>query len=220
MKPNLLFIGKMASGKTHGSRFVQDKYGYTILSLASPIKIIEHEFNKHDNGHGVEFQDKLWQILGSGKVINNKQFWNFIRLMREEVGKIPLDFPKPRKRLQIIGTDIGRKQIDDEIWIKIALNTIAENPDKHFVCDDVRFVNEYAAFIEADFTALKLVVSPEMQCERLEVLYGMNFDEVKEALTHDSEQEIDLIPAPPECYIDADQNLIKMYKEIEVKLGF
>ena len=222
MKPNILFIGKMASGKTHAGKFLQDKFGYTSLSLAEPIKVIEKHFEEYDDGRNGGFSEKLWVALGAGQVISNELFWKFAKLMRDEVANIPIEYPKPRSRLQHIGTDIGRKQIDPEIWIKIALNTVRQNPSKHFVCDDVRFVNEYAAFMESDlnFRGFKLVVSPEVQRERLEVLYGMSFEEVKEALSHDSEQEVDIIPAPPECYIDADQNLIKMYKEIETKLGF
>ena len=217
MKPNIAFIGKMASGKSHASKFLRDKYGYSHLSLAAPIRMIEEEYEKTDEGKKNDFSDRLWRVLGAGKIIDNTQFWEFFKLM-EEVGKIPRETPKPRHRLQFIGTEIGRKQIDPEIWIKIALHTVETSPESYFVCDDVRFLNEYEAFTKAGFQSLKLIVSPEIQRERLEVLYNMTFDEVKQALAHDSEQEIDFIPVLPEQYVNADQNLIKMFKEIEQKL--
>ena len=218
LKPNVLFIGKMASGKSHAAKFLKEKYGYTHLSLADPIRVIEKEFEETNSGEASTFSDRLWKALGEGNIITSAQFWKFHGLMTKEVVNIPLETPKPRRRLQYIGTEIGRKQIDPEIWIKIALHTVHQNADKYFVCDDVRFLNEYDMFTKAGFVGLKLVVSPEIQRERLEVLYNMTFDEVKQALSHDSEQEIDFIPAPSEYYVNADQSLIKMYKEIETKL--
>ncbi len=219
MKPNVVFIGKMASGKSHAAKFLIEKYGYTHLSLADPIRVIEKYFEETNNGETTGFSDKLWIALGSGQIINNEQFWHFHSAMLKEVSEIPVEFPKPRRRLQHIGTEIGRKQIDPDLWIKIALHTVKSNPDIHYVCDDVRFLNEYEAFTNENFIGLKLNVSPETQMERLEVLYNMTFEQVKQALAHDSEQEIDYIPAPPEHHVNADQSLVKMYKEIEQTLG-
>lgn len=221
MKPNVIFVGKMASGKSHAAKFLIEKYGYTHLSLADPIKKIETLFEKASNGEfkDSDFSDKLWYELGEGEIINNNEFWKFVQLLREQLPQIPLETPKPRQRLQFIGTELGRKQIDPEIWIKIAIRKAKRNLNTHYVCDDVRFLNEFDHFTNNGFKGLKLLVSPETQIERLQVLYNMSLEEIKTALSHDSELEVDYIITSPENYINADQSLVKMYKEIEQKLG-
>lgn len=227
---NVLLIGKMASGKSHAAKFLIDKHGYKHLSLASPIKKLEEEFHNHTHGTSDfmseydkdDFEDLAWILLGSGEVISSKEIEKFLQLFYENVPKIEREIPKPRKRLQYIGTELGRKTIDDQIWIKLAIHK-ARKYFKHtdkLVMDDVRFVNEYESFMNAnlDFIGLKLDVSKDIQRERLQVLYNMTDEEISLALSHDSEQEVDLINVDSKYHINADVNLIKMYKEIEEKL--
>lgn len=211
----------MASGKSHAAKFLIEKYGYTHLSLAAPIKAIEHEYEDdepHVGRRATTLSDRLWILLGEGKVISNELFWKFFEKLQQEIYNIPLEYPKPRKRLQFIGTDIGRNLIDPEIWIKLALHKVEQNPGVQFVCDDVRFLNEYSSFVDKGFTGLKLEVSPEVQLERLQTLYNMTSQQIEDSRKHASETEIDLVTVPKQYLIDADQNLIKMYKQIELAL--
>jgi len=63
------------------------------------------------------------------------------RIKREQVyDKINIS---GRSLLQIIGTNVFRKYIDDQIWINIVYNKIKLNSHKNFIISDIRFENEY-----------------------------------------------------------------------------
>lgn len=105
----------------------------------------------------------------------------FMKIL-EETLLIPREQPKPRKRLQFIGTEGGRTRISDSIWIDLA-NRRAEEFGNAII-DDVRFVNEFTYFRTRGWKAIVLNVSSEVQLARVGKLYG----EVDPAvLTHPSE---------------------------------
>jgi len=219
-KPNVMLIGEMASGKSHAARFLCDKYGYTLLSLAQPVKDIEEVFHQYENKiiNDLVADEDIWRILGSEQIIDNGMYWEFIKILEEELPKIPREDPKPRKRLQYIGTDLGRKQISENLWIDIAMKRVKEEIGP-FVIDDLRFLNEYEIFKTIGFIPIKLIMSPQIQQKRLEVLYGFDEDEISLQLTHESETELNRIEINEKYNVDADQNLITMYEEIEQKLN-
>ena len=52
--------------------------------------------------------------------------------------------------LVFIGTEIGRKLIDNEIWLKMAKKEVITSPDQ-FIVSDARFHNEYELFVGLGF---------------------------------------------------------------------
>lgn len=100
----------------------------------------------------------------------------------DEALLIPREYPKPRKRLQFIGTEGGRERISQSIWIDLANRTAEEMGNA--IIDDVRFVNEFKYFRERGWKAIILNIAPEIQESRIRQLYG-KFDPA--ALTHPSE---------------------------------
>lgn len=50
-----------------------------------------------------------------------------------------------RKLLQLLGTDIGRNLIDQDIWVSKWLDTVSRHPASVIIADDVRFDNEALA---------------------------------------------------------------------------
>lgn len=52
-------------------------------------------------------------------------------------------FPEIRRLLQVLGTDVGRQLIDDDVWVKAATKDIHQ--DQSIVFTDVRFPNEAEA---------------------------------------------------------------------------
>lgn len=177
---NVMFIGKMCSGKTTCADTLCEAFGYKRLSLASPIKLI------------IQNEDKLDFILGT-------EIFPYLELSSAEQGRfreickhsftIPSKGPKYRERLQWLGTDGIRKQIDDKTWINLLLNRVSSEPDTLWAVDDVRFVNEYQMLASA-FVPMIVLVKPATQILRITNLYG-EFE--PSILTHASEMEFELI---------------------------
>lgn len=53
--------------------------------------------------------------------------------------------------LVFIGTEIGRKQINDKVWINMGIKEVMSNPDTDYIISDVRFHDEYESFFEMNF---------------------------------------------------------------------
>ena len=182
---NIMFIGKMCSGKTYCADILT-KHGYTKLSLATPIKEMEAGL---DDAHGaMEFAELVYPQFKYFKHYTEYQLNAMMKVLRE-AKKIPSELPKSRKRLQYIGTEGGRMQVDDKLWIKILQGKMEDREDGLWVVDDVRFKNEYTQ-LSALFTPVKISITQELQMERIHRLYP-GFDE--EALNHASETELESI---------------------------
>lgn len=169
----VMIVGRIASGKTTASEYFVEKYGAIRISLAGPIKVMESAIAAGEEPIAVanKYMGHLepMQLAMMVKILRDA-----LLLQREE--------PKPRKRLQFIGTEGGRKRISDNIWIECA--DIEANKHAYAVIDDVRFPNEFGYFNIRHWTSIALTVNPEVQRSRIEALYG-TFD--PETLIHPSE---------------------------------
>lgn len=108
-------IGKAGSGKDTVADYVVEKYGFTKIAFADPLKqAVQVIFDVDDN-------------------------YMFDREMRE----LPLPGWEPwsvRKLLQFVGTELMRNQVDEDIWVKNAASR-AKRISKCII-SDVRFPNE------------------------------------------------------------------------------
>lgn len=169
----ILIVGKMCSGKTTVANHLFEKYKINVISLATPIKVMESALADGEAPLAVTRKhmghlDPMQQAM-------------FVKILQETL-LIPREQPKPRKRLQFIGTEGGRTRISDSIWIDLANRTAEELGNT--IIDDVRFVNEFTYFRSRGWKAIVLNVSHEVQLARVGKLYG----EVDPAvLTHPSE---------------------------------
>lgn len=108
------FSGKKRCGKdTAGDALAS--MGYETVSLASPIK----------KSAKYVFQFTESHVNGSKKG-EFDEFWGFT----------------PRWAMQMIGTELFRDQIDEDVWIKSLLARIDESNLDKFAITDVRFPNE------------------------------------------------------------------------------
>lgn len=175
-----MIVGGMASGKTTTAEFLVNNYGFTLISLASPIKHME-------------------QLLADGMEVENivsTLFTGFLTLeesvtmhqILNETKLIPRELPKPRKRLQFLGTDGVRTRIRDTFWLEYAHARASKF--QNVVVDDVRFPNEYVFFKELGWKAIGLYVTPEIQKQRVLQLYG-SYD--PSLLEHPSEKNVNII---------------------------
>ena len=202
---NIAIIGTMGSGKTTCSKYLVENYGFTRISLAGPIYWIVNEMETGDP------RDLYYKHLHqyTKKFLKEDQIQDLIGYIKHTKKCIPNELPKPRLRLQYLGTEGGR-QVDDEIWIKILLARVAENPDLHYVVDDLRFKNELEALSDADFYSIKLDIATSVREQRLIELYG-KVD--KKAMAHRSEVDIEALPG--DVYIDTGQSLEETRKELD-----
>ena len=200
---NIAIIGQMASGKTTCSNHLVDTYGYTRISLADPIYWVVNKSN------GGASSDLYYRYLHPYiyPALSSEEQVAFIKAI-DHTKTIAFETPKPRKRLQWLGTEGGRS-IRDTVWIDILLNRIAKEPNKDYVIDDVRFPNEMVAMSKANFHTIKLEVDSDTQRKRIFNLYG-EFDE--SIFTHASEIGIGKIKG--DTHLDAAQSLEGMLSDL------
>ena len=178
----IAFCGKAGSGKTELANLL----GYTKLALADPIKNIEKDLDNKSISNLQIYKKHIepYYILDPLQLAIAFKIFDNARLL-------PREAPKPRKRLQYIGTDGFRMQIDSDIWVKIT-ERIAETLGENVVIDDVRFPNEYKILKLSGWTLIKILVNDTLRISRLKDLYGEVDPEI---FSHPSETAVDLIDA-------------------------
>lgn len=141
------------------------------------------------------------------------------------LGMSPDPEKKDRPLLQYVGTEIGRKQVDNDIWVHrftddiwIAQQTAKDlyNKELKFVSDDVRFKNEHLAFKEAGWVGIYLDVSPEIRLARLK---GRDGDAQEGSLDHESETALNEFKDEL-IQVDASGTLEQSYENLEQTLEY
>lgn len=202
---HIAVIGPMASGKTTCAEHLVQEMGYKRISLADPIKWVVNSLGTGGTPSDIYYRHLHPYIKPELSSEDQVKFINVI----SETKKIPHEEPKPRKRLQYLGTEGGREQIRDTIWIDILLGRVLAEPDQKFVVDDVRFKNELSYLHDAGFYTIKLEVDQQTQRDRIFNLYG-EFDEA--IFTHGSEIEIKDLEG--DSYLDATLPMDTMFEEL------
>jgi hypothetical protein len=117
--------GKKGCGKSSVARSLRDNHGYTVRSLADPLK-------------------RALEALGVPA--------DNMEVPRLKETPLPQFGDKSaREIMQLFGTEFARNMICDTIWIDALINEVIqlqEDGDTDIVVDDVRFNNEASALIE------------------------------------------------------------------------
>lgn len=193
----IFFTGKMASGKTSLANHLAQYRNFKRISLADPIK--EIELDLESGMSPLEIVNKHLYFLAP---MQQAMFCKII----EEAKLIPREEPKPRKRLQFIGTEGGRMRVADDVWIRLA-NFRAS--DYENVCiDDVRFLNEFDYFTSFKWISIAVLVMPSVQLDRLTALYGRDLD--RTILEHASEKGVEDILSQRICHCEIDTSLLEV----------
>mgnify|MGYP003388910459 CR=1 FL=1 len=97
---------------------------------------------------------------------------------------------KNRPLLQQIGMKM--REIRESVW----LDCLIQEAEEHelVVCDDVRFVNEAKTLKEHGWTLIKLVITDDLQKQRLQNTYPDDWKTHWNNRTDASETEVDAIP--------------------------
>ena len=127
--------GKAGSGKDTIADYLVEKKGFKKIALADPIK----------------------RLVKDVFVLDDKTMYD--RVEREK----PLEQWgnwSVRKLLQVIGTEMFRRHISEDIWVRSLWYRVKEDPTSNYIISDVRFPNELSFLKEAgkeDFLSMKVV---------------------------------------------------------------
>lgn len=151
--------GKKKSGKDTVANFLVKDQGFTKLSLATPLKDLiikvfridpnllyddEKKDNELDGYITIDYShlDEMRAIITEewGVNINYETREN----IEEYFGK---EIKTPRQLMQVIGTDIIRNEINDEIFINLLVEKM-KSIQTHIVVADVRLENERSKLLE------------------------------------------------------------------------
>jgi len=113
--------GKKGSGKSTIGEIFRNN-GYILDSFANSVKDICTILFNYDRNklEGITEEDRKWR-----ENTNNK--YNIT----------------PREAMILVGTEFGRKMINENIWIDTLFNRYDKNDNKKLVITDLRFPNEY-----------------------------------------------------------------------------
>jgi hypothetical protein len=102
------------------------KYGYTRVAFADVLREALYVLNPvilfHPYGEDQRVQDLV-----------DRHGWDEAKRQYEEI----------RRMLQVLGTEVGREMIDQNVWVDSVFKKLEEG--KKYVFTDVRFVNEHHA---------------------------------------------------------------------------
>lgn len=142
------------------------------VGKSTAIELLKEKFGS-DNIILVKFASPLYQI--------QEYIYNLI----SPVYQRPADFIKDRKLLQYLGTDWGRDQISDSIWIDLWTEQVKkikeQDSNKIIISDDTRFDNEGQAVKSLGGILIKITSTHAL--DRISTANGYN--------NHASESGID-----------------------------
>lgn len=141
MKPVLIGLCSpaMFSGKTTVADHLCLDHGFVKLSFATTLKAMAETFLTH---LGMPPEEIAQRLRGDRK---------------EEI--IPAIGVSARHVMQTLGTEWGRKSIDENVWVKVTLVQAARimQNGNSVVIDDMRFPNEYDAIHAAGGETWRIV---------------------------------------------------------------
>lgn len=189
------FSGKKGSGKDSAAAVLTKEFGFTRVALADPLRELCSKVFRIPYNDFLD-QDKKDQPLSLGSFEIDyhhidkirhivEQEWGFeiTHEAREEMEDYYGETVEtPRDILKLVGTELLRKNVADDIWIKLAFNRINEIQGK-VVVTDVRFDNERKAFGDAG-ALLCLIKRPSVERHDTHVSENMGDDDQYDVIFH------------------------------------
>jgi hypothetical protein len=112
-------------GKDTVASYLVDRYGFTRVAFADPIRDAIYRLNPK-----ITFADMPNVPLAT---LVDKFGWDTVKVESEDV----------RQLLQRMGTEVGREMFGDDVWVEQAMKKASEH--KNVVFTDVRYPNEMNA---------------------------------------------------------------------------
>jgi len=159
MRYVIMLCGKMRSGKNQVGEFIEAEF----KNVGKTVKqdLFAYDLKKMCSEDFSMFADVVNKVASNIHASVNSLFSSNDMLNMELVGHVNASIsqlmirpenwwevktPLTRAILQIIGTDVMRKRVDDLIWINGLRKRVEESNDDVTIVTDVRFPNEILSF--------------------------------------------------------------------------
>jgi hypothetical protein len=162
----IAFSGSKFAGKDTAAEVLINKFKFERIGLADKLKDMcseVFEINRQDMDNP-DLKEKAFEdviTISSGHVHRISLFFDNIGFFFEDfkykdickdfIGK---NLTSIRNMLQVVGTDICRTHLKDDIWLDCVVGRINSQKDKSFVITDARFKNERKFLQEAGATLI------------------------------------------------------------------
>ena len=123
--------GKRRRGKDEAAKAIVETFGFKKYAFADEVRKAVHTLNPY-----------LQEPIQIKNVVAVQRIAEYVDAVGWESAK-KLD--EVRRLLQVMGTDVGRKILGDDVWINAIFRTIQADDPKYAVISDVRFPNEVEA---------------------------------------------------------------------------
>jgi hypothetical protein len=168
MKKVILVSGKMRSGKNQFSKYLEQMFmldNKTVVQdcFANTLK----DNSKSDFKPLIDYLNNLYNKITN--CIPDDDQDTEIMYHLSKLKTLPENFYEDktditRILLQLYGTDIFRKRVDMDYWVKLMINKIKESDIETFIITDVRFPNEiYMLQDEKDFDVTTIRIERVMK---------------------------------------------------------
>lgn len=117
---------------------------------------------------------------------NQYQIFSFGKKVKEVASDLFKMNPEHKDRTLLTSIGTKMREIDPDIWTKYIIH---QTKDTNFcIIDDLRYQNEYEYLIKNNFKIIQLIVSPEIQEERIKKIYPNNYQDHLNNRNHISEK--------------------------------
>lgn len=120
--------GYARAGKDTVAKILVEDYGYVQSSFAAKLKDAVLTLDPY-----IPVGNQPWRL---SQLVTQPSDWEHVKG----------DYPESRRLLQVMGTEVGRNLLGDNIWVDLAMDSLPDGSKAVF--SDARFMNEAAA-IEA-----------------------------------------------------------------------
>lgn len=126
--------GVVDAGKDEVARIFVEEHGFKQLALATKMKEAALALDPI-----IDFE----VVMGPGGAIREIRPVRLSEIIEKVGPEKAKEHPEVRRTYQRMGTEVGRRTIDEQLWIKLVFALVRDRrADSDIVISDVRFVNE------------------------------------------------------------------------------